>query len=83
MASKFREGESVFFAFSNGETELDSQNKPRMYKTRNQFEAKFPFFRRGCVKLLEYAPVVKCKDCKHLMFSGCYGERKNGGDSNE
>ena len=23
---------------------------------------------------LGYEPVVHCKDCKHLMFSDCYGE---------
>ena len=22
----------------------------------------------------DVAPVVRCKDCKHLMFSDCYGE---------
>ena len=34
----------------------------------------------GARKLMEDAPtvdavpVVRCKDCKHLMFSDCYGE---------
>ena len=67
MASEFKEGESIFFAFSNGKTALDSQNKPRMYKTRKQFELKFPSFRMGHVKLVEYAPVVRCKDCKYYV----------------
>ena len=22
----------------------------------------------------DFLPVVRCKDCKHLMFSDCYGE---------
>ena len=24
--------------------------------------------------IVDVAPVVRCKDCKHLMFSDCYGE---------
>lgn len=30
-------------------------------------------FKRMAVQL-GYEPVVHCKDCKHLMFSDCYGE---------
>ena len=30
-------------------------------------------FKRMAVQL-GYAPVVHCKECKHLMFSDCYGE---------
>lgn len=30
-------------------------------------------FKRMAVQL-GYEPVVYCKDCKHLMFSDCYGE---------
>jgi hypothetical protein len=26
------------------------------------------------MKEADVAPVVRCKDCKHLMFSDCYGE---------
>ncbi len=26
----------------------------------------------------DVVPVVRCKDCKHLMFSDCYGECKRG-----
>lgn len=29
-------------------------------------------FKRMAVQL-GYEPVVRCKDCKHVMFSGCYG----------
>ena len=90
MASGFKEGESIYIAFSNGKTALDSQNKPRMYKTRKQFELKFPSFCMGHAKLVEYAPVVRCKDCKHYIGNKCadngykwnpddfcnYGERK-------
>lgn len=32
-------------------------------------------FKRMAVQL-GYEPVVHCKDCQHLMFSDCYGERK-------
>ena len=34
--------------------------------TRSQFER--------MAAQLGYEPVVHCKDCKHLMFSDCYGE---------
>lgn len=30
-------------------------------------------FKRMAVQL-GYEPVVRCKECKHLMFSDCYGE---------
>lgn len=30
-------------------------------------------FKRMAVRM-GYEPVVHCKDCKHLMFSDCYGE---------
>lgn len=30
-------------------------------------------FKRMAVQL-GYEPVVHCQDCKHLMFSDCYGE---------
>ena len=26
----------------------------------------------------DVVPVVRCKDCKHLMFSDCYGECSRG-----
>ena len=26
----------------------------------------------------DYVPVVRCIDCKHLMFSDCYGECSKG-----
>lgn len=26
------------------------------------------------MKAADVAPVVRCKDCQHLMFSDCYGE---------
>lgn len=34
-------------------------------------------FKRMAVQL-GYEPVVHCKDCKHLMFSDCYGECRAG-----
>ena len=34
-----------------------------------------PTCERALKRLNGYAvPVVRCKDCKHLMFSDCYGE---------
>ena len=27
---------------------------------------------------VDVVPVVRCKDCKHLMFSDCYGECSRG-----
>ena len=60
MATKFKEGESVFFAFEDGETSLDCDRKPRMYKSATQFKSKFPFIGGkddGKVKLVEYGPI--------------------------
>ena len=53
--------------FRNGVSISDSQLKPRMYKTVQAFERAFPKHYLGTdgVELVEYAPVVRCKDCKH------------------
>ncbi len=58
MASRFKYGESVFFAFRYGESVLDCQIHPRMYRSAAQFKAKFPFTAYDEVKLVEYAPIV-------------------------
>ena len=43
------------------------EDAPTIYRpTRSQFK-------RMAVQL-GYEPVVHCKECKHLMFSDCYGE---------
>lgn len=49
----------AFRKLVNGEPTVD---RP----TRSQFK-------RMAVQL-GYEPVVHCKDCKHVMFSDCYGE---------
>ena len=64
MADHIKRGESVFFPFRNGKTCPDSQNKPRMYKTVQAFDRHFTYRIDG-VELVEYAEVVRCKDCKH------------------
>lgn len=66
MASKIREGNSVYIPFINGESVQDSQLRPRMYGSEEQFKAKYPGFRLDKPKLVEYAPVVRCKDCKYF-----------------
>lgn len=67
MASEIKKGESIFIPFRNGTSIYDSQAKPRMYKTVKAFERSFPGHYLGTngVELVEYAPVVRCKDCKH------------------
>lgn len=57
MATHFNQGDNIFFAFQNGRTVTDSQGHPRMYKSVQQFEAKFPGWRAGDATLVEYRPV--------------------------
>ena len=67
MASHIKKGESLLIPFRNGQSISDSQLKPRMYKTMQAFEKSFPghYLGKDGVELVEYAPVVRCKDCKH------------------
>ena len=67
MASHIKKGESLLIPFRNGQSISDSQLKPRMYKTMQAFERSFPghYLGKDGVELEEYAPVVRCKDCKH------------------
>jgi len=53
----FKQGEHVFFAFMDGKTVQDSQNRPRMCKSREQYEKCYPAFRLQQADLVEYAPV--------------------------
>lgn len=53
----FKQSEHVFFAFMDGKTVQDSQNRPRMYKSREQYEKCYPAFRLQQADLVEYAPV--------------------------
>lgn len=82
MASYINKGDSIFIPLKNGQSFLDSNLKPRMYKTVQAFEKSFPKYclSSGGVELVEYAEVVRCKDCKYWveekelgMFCGCWG----------
>lgn len=42
MARAIKQGQHIFIAFQDGEAVLDSQLRPRMYKSREQFEKSFP-----------------------------------------
>lgn len=65
MASHIKKGESILIPFRNGQSISDSQLKPRMYKTMQAFEKSFPGYYLGTagVELVEYAEVVRCKNC--------------------
>lgn len=67
MPTKIKRGQSLLIPFKNGMTIYDSQNKPRMYLTQKAFEKSFPghLIDREGVELVEYAEVVRCKDCMH------------------
>lgn len=63
MANVIKRGESILIPFLNGESVRDSQLKPRIYRSKEQYE-RFSYMSRGA-ELVEYAEVVRCKDCKH------------------
>ena len=71
MANTIKKGESLFIPFKDGESIYDSQLKPRMYKTKEQYD-KFSY-RFGDAEMVEYAEVVRCKDCAvpHNKWLGC------------
>ena len=58
MARAIKQGQHIFIAFQDGEAVLDSQLRPRMYKSRKQFEKSFPAWRDGKAELVEYAPTL-------------------------
>lgn len=72
MANAIKKGESLFIPFKNGESIYDSQLKPRMYKTKEQYD-RFSY-RFDDAEMVEYAEVVRCKDCKWCIhdFGGLY-----------
>ena len=59
MSSEIKRGESILVPFRNGKSICDSQDKPRMYKTRQAFERSFPKHYLGTdgVELVEFAEV--------------------------
>ena len=63
MARYIEQGKSIFIPFHKGVSITDSQLHLRMYKTEEMFERHFPPHTEYDV-LCEYAPVVRCKDCK-------------------
>lgn len=67
MPTKIKRGQSLLIPFKGGVNIYDSQNKPRMYLTQKAFEKSFPghLIDREGVELVEYAEVVRCRDCKH------------------
>lgn len=79
MASYIKKGESILIPFRNGQSICDSQLKPRIYKTMQAFEKSFPRHYLGTagVELVEYAEVVRCKDCKHQTTGLCPMENYN------
>ena len=58
MARAIKQGQHIFIAFQDGEAVLDSQLRPRMYKSREQFEKSLPAWRDGKAELVEYAPTL-------------------------
>ena len=58
MARAIKQGQHIFIAFQNGEAVLDSQLRPRMYKSVEQFKKSFPGWRQGEAELVEYAPTL-------------------------
>ena len=56
MANTIKKGESLFIPFKNGESIYDSQLKPRMYKTKEQYD-RFSYHFKDA-EMVEYAEVV-------------------------
>lgn len=74
MASRFREGESVYFPFKDGKVLLDSKGRPRMYGSVEQFKGKCPTTDPKTVTLVEYAPVIHAKWELQLDLSRSTGQ---------
>ena len=75
MASYIERGDSLFIPFRNGVSISDSQCRPRMYKSIQNFEKSFPTHNLGNknIELVEYAEV------KHgsWIFFGTVGFTKS------
>lgn len=59
MGCQLKRGCSLYIPFKNGVSIYDSQQKPRMYKTRQAFERSFPDrnINRDSIELVEFAEV--------------------------
>lgn len=56
MGSSIKQGQSIFIPFVNGESVPDSQNRPRMYKTVEQYKKNSRVFHGELPILIEYVP---------------------------
>ncbi len=54
MAGNFKKGQHLFFLMRNGETSLDSQNKPRYYLSKDRAKQ----YNHGIAEIVEYAPIT-------------------------
>lgn len=70
MARAIEKGQHIFIAFQGGKAVMDSQLRPRMYKSREQFEKSFPAWRDGKAELVEYAPTLTPPN-EPLTCEGC------------
>lgn len=73
MASCIKRGDSFFIPFRNGQSILDSQCRPRMYKSLQNFSKSYPSHYLGTqnIEMAEYVEVVHCKDCKYCHYEFC------------
>lgn len=67
MGRTIKAGESIFIPFINGESVANSQCEPRFYKSVEQLKKKYPGYDRERPEIVEYAPVVRCINCKHFI----------------
>ena len=70
----FKQGEHIYFAFLNGKAAIDSQHRPRMYRSRKHFESAAPQYLIESAELAEYVPAVhgewKVFEVSRYMKSG-------------
>ena len=69
MATYIERGDSLFIPFKKGKSISDSQCKPRMYKSVQNFEKTFPKHNNDTtnIELVEYVEIVRCEKCKHKI----------------
>ena len=81
MAGKFEKGQHLFFLMCGGKTQLDSQNKPRYYFSRDRAKS----YAQENSEVVEYAPVkygswllvdsdgsnatYECSECGHRKWA--------------
>ena len=82
MATYIERGDSIFIPFRNGQSISDSQCRPRMYKSKENFEKSFPTHNLGNkdIELVEYKEVKHGEwiyRVKYYSCSICAGKRFN------